>query len=136
MPKGMAMSGQFDYWLQADTLYVFANDRLAAVDLGTGAVRWQVPTGVAIYHIPWWERLVNAESERPFSSSGVTARDGKVLVLARDRCLYVVEDRTGAVAGRQCGLQEPRPGSPLISTPEVTIYRTLDAMVAYPLRIG
>jgi len=51
----------------------------------------------------------------------VTARDGKVLVLARDRCLYVVDDRTGAVAGRQCGLQEPRPGSPLISTPEVTI---------------
>jgi len=136
MPKGMAMSGQFDYWLQADSLYVFANDRLAAVDLGAGAVRWQVPTGVAIYHIPWWERLVNAESERPFSSSGVTARDGKVLVLARDRCLYVVEDRTGAVAGRQCGLQEPRPGSPLISTPEVTIYRTLDAMVAYPLRTG
>jgi hypothetical protein len=59
-----------------------------------------------------------------------------MLVLARDRCLYVVDDRTGAVAGRQCGLQEPRPGSPLISTPEVTIYRTLDAMVAYPLRTG
>jgi outer membrane protein assembly factor BamB len=78
----------------------------------------------------------NAESDRPFSSSGVTARDGKMLVLARDRCLYVVDDRTGAVAGRQCGLQEPRPGSPLISTPEVTIYRTLDAMVAYPLRTG
>jgi hypothetical protein len=57
-------------------------------------------------------------------------------VVARDRCLHVVDDRTGAVAGRQCGLPEPRPGSPLISTPEVTVYRTLSGMVAYPLRTG
>jgi hypothetical protein len=76
----------------------------AAVDLHTGAVHWQVPTGVEIYHPPWWERIYDAESERPFSSSGVTARDGKVLVIARDRCLYVVDDQTAAVTGRQCGL--------------------------------
>jgi outer membrane protein assembly factor BamB len=135
-PTGTSLSGQFEYQLAGDTLYVFANDRLAAVDLRAGAVRWQVPTGVAIYHPPWWERLWDAESERPFSSSGVTARDGKVLVVARDRCLYVVDDRTGTVAGRQCGLPEPRPGSPLTSTPEVAVYRTLGEVVAYPLRTG
>jgi hypothetical protein len=66
----------------------------------------------------------------------VTARDGKVLVLARDRARAVVDHVQAAVAGRQCGLQEPRPGSPLISTPEVTVYRTLSEMVAYPLRTG
>ena len=135
MPPGMSTSDQFQYRLAGDTLYVFANDRLAAVDLRAGAVRWQVATGVEIYHPPWWERMFSADAqERPFSSSGVTARDGKVLVIARDRCLYVVDDRTGAVTGRQCGLQEPRPGSPLISTTEVTVYRTLPGMVAYPLR--
>ncbi len=75
-------------------------------------------------------------SERSFDPSGVAARDGKVLVIARDRCLYVVDDRTGAVAGRQCGLGEPWPGSSLISTPEVTVYRTLGELVAYPLRSG
>jgi outer membrane protein assembly factor BamB len=136
MPPGTSMSDQFQYRPAGDTLYIFANDRLAAVDLGAGAVRWQVPTGVEIYHPPWWERIHDPVSERPFSSSGVTARDGKVLVIARDRCLYVVDDRTGAVTGRQCGLQEPRPGSPLISTTEVTVYRTLSGMVAYPLRTG
>jgi PQQ-like domain len=136
MPPGTSTSGPFEYRLAGDNLYVFANDRLAAVDLRAGAVRWQVPTGVAIYHPPWWERIYDPVSERPFSSSGVTARDGRVLVVARDRCLYVVEDRTGAVAGRHCGLQEPRPGSPLISTPEVTVYRTLGELVAYPIRTG
>jgi outer membrane protein assembly factor BamB len=138
MPPGRSTSDQFQYRLAGDTLYVFANDRLAAVDLRAGAVRWQVPTGVELYHPPWWERMFNpdAQSDRPFSSSGVTARDGKVLVIAHDRCLYVIEDRTGAVTGRQCGLQEPRPGSPLISTTKVTVYRTLSGMVAYPLRTG
>jgi outer membrane protein assembly factor BamB len=138
MPPGRSTSDQFRYRLAGDTLYVFANDRLAAVDLRAGAVRWQVPTGVEIYHPPWWERMFSpdAQSERPFDSSGVTARDEKVLVVARDRCLYVVDDPTGTVAGRRCGLQEPRPGSPLISTPAVTVYRTLSGMVAYPLRTG
>jgi outer membrane protein assembly factor BamB len=139
MPPGWSTSGQFQYGLAGDTLYVFANDRLAAVDLRAGAVRWQVQTEVELYHPPWWERIFNPDapqSDRPYSSSGVTARDGRVLVVARDRCLYVVDDRTGAVAGRQCGLPEPRPGSPLISTPEVTVYRTLSGMVAYPLRTG
>jgi outer membrane protein assembly factor BamB len=139
MPPGWSTSDQFRYGLAGDSLYVFANDRLAAVDLGVGTVRWQVPTGVELYHMPWWERILNPDapqSDRPFSASGVAARDGKVLVVARDRCLYVVDDRTGAVAGRQCGLQEPWPGSPLISTPEVTVYRTLGELVAYPLRTG
>jgi outer membrane protein assembly factor BamB len=138
-PTGTSTSGQFEYRLAGDTLYVFANDRLAAVDLRAGTVRWQVPTGVELYHMPWWERILNPDapqSDRPFSASGVTVRDGRVLVVARDRCLYVVDDRAGAVAGRQCGLPEPRPGSPLISTPEVTVYRTLGELVAYPLRTG
>jgi hypothetical protein len=98
-----------------------------------------VPTGVELYHPPWWERIFNPDapqSDRPFSSSGVTVRDGKVLVIARDRCLYMVDDPMGVVTGRQCGLQEPRLGSPLVSTPEVTVYRTLSEMVAYPLRTG
>jgi outer membrane protein assembly factor BamB len=139
MPPGGSTSDQFQYRLAGDTLYVFANDRLAAVDLRAGAVRWQVPTGVEIYHPPWWERIFNPDapqSDRPFSSSGITVRDGKVLVIARDRCLYVVDDPMGVVTGRQCGLQEPRPGSPLVSMPEVTVYRTLSEMVAYPLRTG
>ena len=59
-----------------------------------------------------------------------------MLVLARDRCLYVVDDQRGAAVGRHCGLHEPAPGSPLVATAETTVYLTTYGVVAYRLRTG
>ena len=63
-------------------------------------------------------------------------RDGLVLVLARDRCLYVVDDQRGAAVGRHCGLHEPAPRSPLVATAETAVYLTTYGVVAYRLRTG
>jgi hypothetical protein len=77
-----------------------------------------------------------AGQREPFNASAVGERDGLVLVLARDRCLYVVDDQRGAAVGRHCGLHEPAPGSPLVATAETTVYLTTYGVVAYRLRTG
>jgi hypothetical protein len=66
--------------------------------------------------------------ERAFNASAVGARD---------RCLRVVDDKTGAaVGGRHCGLHDPASGSPLVATAELTVDLALYGVVAYPLRTG
>jgi hypothetical protein len=111
---------------------VFSGDQLAAVDLAADRIRWRLLTGVAFY-----PSELAPGPERAFNASAVGERDGLVLVLARDRCLYVVDDETGAVAGgRPCRLHEPASGSPLVATAETTVYLTTYGVVAYPLRTG
>lgn len=120
------------YQLGGDTLLVFSGDQLAAVDLAADRIRWRLLTGVAFY-----PSELAPGPERAFNASAVGERDGLVLVLARDRCLYVVDDETGAAAGgRPCRLHEPASGSPLVATAETTVYLTAYGVVAYPLRTG
>jgi outer membrane protein assembly factor BamB len=117
--------------LRGDILHVFAGGQLAAVDLAADRTRWQLRTGVAYYP----PELVVGQREA-FNASAVGERDGLVLVLARDRCLYVVDDQTGAAVGRHCGLHEPVSGSPLVATAETAVYLTSYGVVAYRLRTG
>jgi hypothetical protein len=109
---------------------MFAGDQLDAVDLAADRTRRQLRTGVA-YRPPDF-----AGQREPFNASAVGERDGLVLVLARDRCLYVVDGQRGAAVGRHCGLHEPGSGSPLVATAETTVYLTTYGVVAYPLRTG
>jgi hypothetical protein len=133
LPAGAATpaSDPASYQLRGDILHVFAGDRLAAVDLAADRTRWQLSTGVAYY-----PPELGAGQREPFNASAVGERDGLVLVLARDRCLYVVADQTGAAVGKHCGLHEPASGSPLVATAEVAVYLTTYGVVAYPLRTG
>jgi hypothetical protein len=132
LPTGAAAptSDPASYQLRGDTLHMCAGDQLAAVDLAADRTRWQLRTGVA-YRPPDF-----AGQREPFNASAVGERDGLVLVLARDRCLYVVDGQRGAAVGRHCGLHEPGSGSPLVATAETTVYLTTYGVVAYPLRTG
>jgi outer membrane protein assembly factor BamB len=118
------------YQLRGDTLLMFAGGQLAAVDLAADRTRWQLRTGVA-YPPPGF-----AGPREPFDASAVSERDGLVLVLARDRCLYVVDSQRGAVVGKHCGLHEPASWSPLVATAEMTVYLTTYGVAAYRLRTG
>jgi outer membrane protein assembly factor BamB len=134
LPAGAPMptSDPTSYRLRGDTLHVFAGGQLAAVDLAADRIRWQLRTGVAFYPSD-----LGLGPERAFNASAVGERDGLVLLLARDRCLRVVDDRTGAAVGEQhCGLHDPASGSPLVATAGMTVYLTSYGVAACPLRTG